>query len=159
MRKRRPSEAKSKPLTSKAQPLATATTQGLALSLGHRGLCIQVLKVGLVAVLVASSVAGCATKRYGRLTEVSGVESNFYTCREIQLEKAKVEAFRLQVAQGAQIDWRSVAGFLGDYGIGNAMEKSDAERSATTRMNSLWRWKLKKGASAALKARQQPSDR
>jgi len=106
---------------------------------------MQVLKVGLVAVLVASSVAGCATKRYGRLTEVSGVESNFYTCREIQLEKAKVEAFRLQVAQGAQIDWRSVAGFLGDYGIGNAMEKSDAERSAATRMNSLMALEAQKG--------------
>lgn len=89
------------------------------------------------AMVLAVGASGCATKRYGRLTDVSGVEQTEMTCREVRLEKAKVEAFRLQVANGAKIDWRSVAGFLGDYGIGNAMEKTDAEKSATRRMMQL----------------------
>jgi hypothetical protein len=65
------------------------------------------------------------------------IEAQYYSCHDINLEIAKVEAFRQQIAEGSKVDWKSVAGFLGDYGIGNAMEKSEAEKTATTRMNAL----------------------
>ncbi len=95
------------------------------------------LKEVVVVALVAASIAGCATKRNERVTELSGPEMEFCTCREIELEMAKVEQFRSQVADGAKTDWRSVAGFLGDFGIGNSMERSKAECSATQRMLAL----------------------
>lgn len=91
--------------------------------------------VGLLA--VSLSLGACATKRYGRMTELSDPEREGYTCRELAIEVAKVRAFQDQVAKGARIDWRSVAGFLGDYGIGNAMERADAEKSAQRRLDAL----------------------
>ena len=95
------------------------------------------MRVILVAAAVAVALSGCATKRYGRMTDLSDMESKEYTCHEIRLEQAKVRAFQDQVARGAKIDWRSVAGFLGDYGIGNAMERSEAETSARHRLDQL----------------------
>ena len=103
------------------------------------------MRAVVMVAIAAVAISGCATKRYGRAQPVSGVEGQFYTCREIELEIAKVEAFRQQIAEGAKVDWRSVAGFLGDYGIGNAMEKSAAEKSATERMNQLMTLRAQKG--------------
>ena len=76
-----------------------------------------------LAALTLAMTSGCATKRYGRMQELSGVERTHYTCREIELELAKVAEFRRQIAEGAEINLASVGGFLGDFGIGNAMEK------------------------------------
>lgn len=94
---------------------------------------------------IALAVSGCATKRYGRLQPVSGAESSFYSCREIELEMAKVESFRNQVSDGAKVNFASVAGFLGDWGIGNSMEKNAAEKSANERMVQLSGLKAAKG--------------
>jgi hypothetical protein len=82
-------------------------------------------------------VGGCATKRYGRAVPLTTTESQNYTCRELEIEIAKVTGFQEQIRTGARIDWRSVAGWLGDYGLGNSLERSDAEKSANRRMNEL----------------------
>jgi hypothetical protein len=74
--------------------------------------------------------AGCATKRYGRLQPLTGAERVAYTCRDIDIEIAKVGAFQQQVIEGAQFNMASVLGILGDYGIGNSMERGAAEASA-----------------------------
>lgn len=85
----------------------------------------------------ALAVSGCATKRYGRLQPLTVAEQQAYDCRQLDIEIAKVEAFREQVANGAEFNLASVAGFLGDWGIGNSMERNDADKSATQRMNDL----------------------
>ena len=90
-----------------------------------------------LATLTLAMTSGCATKRYGRMQELSGVERTHYTCREIELELAKVTEFRRQIAEGAEINLASVGGFLGDFGIGNAMEKGAAERTAAQRETDL----------------------
>ena len=59
-------------------------------------------------------------------------------------EISKVNQFLLQVEEGAEIDWRSVAGFLGDWGIGNAMEKNNAVKSARERLAELEALKYEK---------------
>lgn len=56
------------------------------------------------------------------------------TCRELDLELIRAEEVRKQISSTAQTDWRSVAGFLGDYGIGNAMAKNDAEKAINARV-------------------------
>lgn len=84
-------------------------------------LCLAVLSVG------------CATKRYGRLQPVTGYETGKYSCEDIKLELSKIDAFELQVAQGAQFSALSIASFLGDFGIGNVIERDAAIKTAKER--------------------------
>ena len=101
----------------------------------------------LVTTAVAPAVllSGCATKHYGRLQPLTGAERVAYTCRDIDLEIAKVGAFQQQVIEGARFNMASVLGILGDYGIGNSMERHEAEASAAKRMADLNDLKAEKG--------------
>lgn len=100
----------------------------------------------LVLILAASvALTGCATKRYGRATGLSPFEREAYTCREIEIELAKADALQAQITSGAKIDLASIAGWLGDFGLGNAIERSTAEKSVTQRKNELLALKTAKG--------------
>jgi|SRR4249919_754698 len=99
------------------------------------------------AVIAALLLTGCATKRYGRLQPLTGAERVAYTCRDIDLEIAKVQAFQQQVVEGAQFNVASVLGILGDYGIGNSMERGAAEASAARRLGQLNDLKAERGCS------------
>lgn len=102
----------------------------------------------ITAVLIpAFLIAGCATKRYGRLQPLTGAERMAYDCRDVDLEIAKVQAFQQQVIEGAQFNVASVLGILGDYGIGNNMERGAAEASAAKRLGQLNDLKAEKGCS------------
>ena len=92
--------------------------------------------VGLCAAM-ACTLVGCATKRYDRMQPLSSIEVSEYSCRELAIEAAKCEEALYQVAEGAQIDGASVLGILGDFGIGNAMERSKAEKSIRERLRSV----------------------
>ncbi len=92
-------------------------------------------------------VFGCATKRYGRLQPVSATEAQLYDCRDIEIELAKVNAFREQIAEADNINMASVAGFLGDFGIGNTMEHSEALDTATVRESQLRELQAEKGCA------------
>lgn len=59
------------------------------------------------------------------------------SCRELELELIRADEVRKQISSTAEMDWRSVAGFLGDYGIGNAMAKNDAEKAVNNRVSSI----------------------
>ena len=100
-------------------------------------------------ILPALVVSGCATKNYGRMQPLTGAERAAYTCREIDLEIAKVQAFQQQVIEGAQFNVASVLGILGDYGIGNSMERSSAEASAARRLGQLNDLKAERGCSGS----------
>ena len=76
---------------------------------------------------------GCATKRYGRMQPMTGYETTKYNCEDIKLELSKIDAFELQVAQGAQFSALSIASFLGDFGIGNLIERDAAIKTAKER--------------------------
>ena len=87
--------------------------------------------------LVAIGLVGCATKNYGRQGELTDYERRTMTCREIALEEAKVMGFLDHVSKESEFDGRSVLSFLGDFGIGNLMEKDNAIKSANTRLKQL----------------------
>ncbi|MFN7128407.1 MAG: hypothetical protein ACK4OJ_05020 [Brevundimonas sp.] len=84
--------------------------------------------------LVAVSVSGCATKRYPIATQWSPAEAEAMDCNSLRLEMIRARQVQTQIAETADFDWRSVAGFLGDYGIGNAMAKSDADKAIRGRI-------------------------
>lgn len=89
--------------------------------------------------------SGCATKRYGRLTSLSTAEMGGYDCRDIDIEISKAEKFIEEVRASDKIDALSIAGFLGDFGIGNAMERDEALTSATKRLAELRALRIRRG--------------
>lgn len=89
----------------------------------------------MAAVAVAClSASACATKRYPIATAWSPAEAEAMDCNGLRLELIRARQVQTQIAETADFDWRSVAGFLGDYGIGNAMAKSDADKAIRNRI-------------------------
>ena len=94
----------------------------------------------VVACLLVSALAltaACATKRYPMATPLGTAERAAMNCRELELELIRSEEVKKQIVNTAEMDWRSVAGFLGDYGIGNAMAKNDAEKALSKRIETI----------------------
>jgi hypothetical protein len=90
------------------------------------------------------TLSGCATKRYGRMQDVNYIEQEQFTCADIERELEKINSFKADI-DNASVDMRSVAAFLGDFGVGNAIEKSDARRSAEKRRQGLMALSREKG--------------
>lgn len=80
---------------------------------------------------------GCATKSFGRQGALTATERAAMNCREIELEQARVDGFLEMVVRESQFDGRDVLAFLGDFGIGNSMERNAATASAMARKNEL----------------------
>lgn len=95
---------------------------------------LSLLAVSALAIL---SVQGCATKTYGRQGSLTNYEKDVMTCREIDLESAKVRGFIDHVNKESEFSGRDVLAILGDFGIGNGMEKSAALESAKKRLEQL----------------------
>ena len=91
--------------------------------------------------------SGCATKNYGRQGVITDYERANLTCREIDIEKAKAEGFIDQVNKESQFSGKDVLAFLGDFGIGNSLEKSAALESAMQRKEQLISLKAMKKCS------------
>ncbi|OCG63186.1 hypothetical protein [Gilliamella sp. Fer4-1] len=94
-------------------------------------------KLNLLILCLALGLTGCATKNYGRQGELTKYEKDTMTCREIALEQAKIEGFKEHVEKESQFDGRSVLSFLGDFGVGNVIEKGEALKSANRRLEQL----------------------
>jgi len=104
------------------------------------------LKILLCGTILLSA---CATKRYPIATEISAVEREALTCRELAIELAKTDEIEAKIISTATTDWRSIAGFLGDYGIGNAMAKSEASKALSERRMSIKAAQARRGCSDA----------
>ncbi|MDG9990042.1 hypothetical protein [Stenotrophomonas sp. GD04024] len=91
----------------------------------------------VASVLMAAALSGCATKRYGRLQPVTSYETLNYSCEQIRIELSKVDAFDRQVEQQAKFSGMSIASFLGDFGIGNVIERNEAKRTSVERRAQL----------------------
>jgi hypothetical protein len=107
------------------------------------------MRVVAPLLIAACLLSGCATKRYVRMQPLTGAERAYYTCRDVDLEIAKVQSFQTQVAEGAQFNVASVLGILGDYGIGNSMERHSAEASAARRLQDLYDLKAQRGCAGS----------
>ena len=90
-----------------------------------------------VSITVLASIQGCATKTYGRQSTLTSYEKDSMTCREIYLDLAKTRGFVDHVNKESEFSGKDVLAILGDFGIGNNMEKSAALASANTRIESL----------------------
>jgi hypothetical protein len=105
-------------------------------------------RIAIVSVLLTAAVlSGCATKHYGREPIVTPGETARLDCNAVGIEIAQTHGFIEQVNKESQFDSRSVLSFLGDFGIGNLMEKEAAMSSARERLASLERAHSQKGCA------------
>ncbi|MFC0633261.1 hypothetical protein [Brevundimonas balnearis] len=104
----------------------------------------------MAALGVAVMASGCATKRYPIATAWSQAEAEVMDCNQLRLEMIRARQVETQIAETADFDWRSVAGFLGDYGIGNAMAKSDADRAIRQRIAGIQEAQREKNCPATV---------
>lgn len=102
----------------------------------------MIVVLALAATVVLS---GCATKRYGRMQPLTSYETLNYNCEQIDLELSKVAAFDQQVAEQAKFSGMSVASFLGDFGIGNTIERNQAKATSAQRRAQLQEARVTKG--------------
>lgn len=85
----------------------------------------------------ALALAGCATKQYPIATPVSSRSAALMSCEDLAIELVKTEEMQWQIAGTASTDWRSIAGYMADFGIGNAMAKSEADKALAARRASI----------------------
>lgn len=104
-------------------------------------------KLLLIAVL-SSVLAGCSTKNYGRQGELTDFERQTMSCREIDMERSKIDGYLSQIEKESEFDGRSVLSFLGDFGIGNTMEKSAAKKAAQNRLSQLRSLSIQRNCAA-----------
>ncbi|MBI0437107.1 hypothetical protein F7100_00880 [Dickeya dianthicola] len=83
------------------------------------------------------ALSGCATKQYPQSPAVTPEEASALDCNAINQEIAKLHSVQSEIESTGQFDGRTVLGFLGDFGIGNGMAKSEAKRKSTSRINQL----------------------
>ena len=76
------------------------------------------------AITVLVSFQGCATKTYGRQGSLTAYEKETMTCREIELDLAKTRGFVNHVDEESKFSGKDVLALLGDFGIGNHLEKN-----------------------------------
>lgn len=87
--------------------------------------------------LVALFMSGCATKQYPQSPSVTSEEASSLDCKALKQEIAKLHSVQVEINSTGQFDGRTVLGFLGDFGIGNGMAKSEAQKKAVSRLNQL----------------------
>lgn len=111
------------------------------------------------AIAATVAVSGCATKRYPIATPLSESEVRLMDCRDLELEMVRAQQVQQQIVETAETDWRSVAGFLGDYGIGNAMARSEADTAIGQRMMAIREAQARNGCLSDVEIGQLQIDR
>lgn len=87
--------------------------------------------------IAALALTGCATKQYQHVGDVTDFEKTTMSCREIDLEIAKTQGSQHAIDKQAEFSGLDVLAFLGDWGIGNAIAHSSAQKSVDARMADL----------------------
>jgi hypothetical protein len=99
--------------------------------------------------IVALALTGCATKQFPQVGQVTDFEKTAMTCHDIDLEMAKVQGTQQAIDERAEFSGLDVLAFLGDWGIGNAMAKNNAESTVTKRMADLNNLRAQKNCAIA----------
>lgn len=98
----------------------------------------KVISTTLLLAIISVLFTACSTKRYGRLENVTQKEAKYLSCQALEVEVEKVQNFIQKVnTQNSKWSKEDILAFLGDLGIGNRMEVSEALESAQNRLNDL----------------------
>lgn len=95
--------------------------------------------------MAGALVSGCATKDFGRMemTPLAGM-----SCEQLAAEQQRVDRFRAAIDDKDDLDGRSAAAFLLDFGYGNHRDKKKALESASEREQSIAAARRSQGCAA-----------
>ena len=91
----------------------------------------------LVLITVVLLLAACATKQYPQAPAVTNEEALALDCQALEREIAKTHGIQQEIKQTSDFDFRTVLGFLGDFGIGNGIARHNASEKAKSRLSEL----------------------
>jgi len=94
-------------------------------------------KVIVLLGAVALFNSACATKRYPIAAPLSEKKASLMSCKDLKLELIEAEEIERKINETGEFDGKTVLGFLGDFGIGNAMAKSEAKQAVIDRKRSI----------------------
>ena len=97
----------------------------------HRALMVA------IGILAAATLPGCVTKQYGRQAELLPAEKANLTCQQIGFELAKVDDYTRWVEMKSEPNGWDALAVIGDFGIGNTIERGEALKSAELRREQL----------------------
>ena len=91
-----------------------------------------------VCLLTASLLlSGCALKQYPSSPPVSNVQATTLDCTGIESQIASQQQTQAKINKTGEFDGLTLLGFIGDFGIGNGVAKSLAQKHADQRMTQL----------------------
>jgi hypothetical protein len=76
-------------------------------------------------------------EQYPQSPQLTADEKNILSCEDVKKEIIKQESVISEINRTGNFDGKTVLGFLGDFGIGNGIAKSDAQEKAEKRMEAL----------------------
>ncbi|WP_067701611.1 hypothetical protein [Erwinia sp. ErVv1] len=82
-------------------------------------------------------LSGCALKQYPSSPPVSNVQATTLDCQGIEDQLAKQEQVQAEINKTGEFNGLTVLGFIGDFGIGNGVAKSLAQKHASQRLAQL----------------------
>lgn len=94
---------------------------------------VKKIKVAIAVLLLAA----CATKQYPQAPAVTNEEAVALDCQALEREIAKTHGIQQEIKQTSDFDFRTVLGFLGDFGIGNGIARHNASEKAKSRLSEL----------------------
>jgi hypothetical protein len=92
-----------------------------------------IVPVGVLAV----ALMGCVTKQYGRQAELEPAERQALNCAGIDQEMVKLDRYVDWVNTKSDYDGWDVLAILGDFGVGNSIERGEALKAADIRKDQL----------------------
>lgn len=115
------------------------------------------IKLTLLIATAAIAITACATKRYPIATPMSSAEASLMTCENLELELLRTEQVEQKINETGKFSGKTVLGFLGDFGIGNAMAKSEARTALSERRKTIREGQVSKGCIMAAPIEQNES--
>ena len=95
--------------------------------------------------MILITVSGCATKSYPIALPLSSAEAERMTCNDLELEIIRAEQIENKINETGSFDGKTALGFLGDFGIGNGIAKSDARKAMSERKSTIRDAQISKG--------------
>lgn len=92
-------------------------------------------KIWLIAAVLLLSA--CATKQYPQAPAVTDEEAVSLDCQALEREIVRTHAIQKEIKQTSGFDFRTVMGFMGDFGIGNGIARRTASEKAKSRLSQL----------------------
>lgn len=98
---------------------------------------VSMMKKTLCLLAAAMLLNGCAVKYYPKSPPVDEVQKTQLDCAGVQQLLAEQAQVQQQINKKGEFDSLTVVGVLLDFGIGNGISKSRAQKHATERQQQL----------------------